>query len=88
MFGHTASPLHGGLIVQLVLVRALLRAPGQRLPDALQDAPPLVQRQPHVLLRAEHSTSHWDSVQVRECSGLRGAPLHGQWEAKTSKVDM
>lgn len=51
-------PLHGGLIVQLVLVQTLLRALGQRLPDALQDALPLVQRQPHVFLREEHSTLH------------------------------
>lgn len=70
--GVPASPLHGALTVQLVLVGALR----QRLPDALQDAPPLDKRQPHVLLR-DVQTCHpgrqpqtWP--QVRDLEGSEG----------------
>jgi hypothetical protein len=38
-----ALPLHGGLIVQLVLVHTVGRALSQWLSEALQDAVPLLQ---------------------------------------------
>lgn len=63
-----ASPLHGALTVQLVLVGALLWASRQRLANALQDAPPLDKRQLHILLwdvQARHTgrqTQTWPRV--------------------------
>lgn len=76
-----ASPLHSGLIVQLVLVQAALRVLGQGLPDALQDALPLIQGLLHLLLQESTMSagvgatpSPRDSP-VATCKGLpRGGP--------------
>lgn len=50
-----ALPLHSGLIVQLVLVHILGSALSQWLPEALEDAVPLLQRQLQILLQRERT---------------------------------
>lgn len=70
-----ASPLHGGLAVQLVLVDAVRGALGQRLPEALEEALPLLQGQLQVLLRGE-AASHCSPRGTQRRPGVRpGRPL-------------
>lgn len=62
-----ALPLYSGLVVQLVLVHAVGSALSQWLPEALEDAIPLLQCQLKVLLQRVCT----QSLSCSQLAGLR-----------------